>query len=190
MDLFSLIYQNRSYRRFDGYYSISRKVLDELIRYSSYTASAMNLQKLRYQVLNQKEDCEKLFSCLKWAGYLKNWKGPEEKERPTAYLLQYAVEPLSKHILCDAGIALQTILLAAVEKDLGGCIFASVDKDKVNSFFPVEKDYKLLYAVAIGKPAEKIVIETSHEVKYWRDEEDIHHVPKRSWEDLIINKEF
>ncbi len=106
--------------------------------------------------------------------------------KPTAYLLQYSVEPTSKHILCDAGIAMQTILLAAIEQGLGGCIFASVDKEKINHFFPIEPNVTLLYVIAIGKPKEEIVLETGTDVKYWRDEKDEHHVPKRDWKDLIL----
>jgi nitroreductase len=186
MDLLSLIKKNRSYRRFDSSYFVTIEELQELIRYSSYTASAMNRQSLRYRIFNSKEDCEKIFSSLKWAGYLKDWDGPNETERPTSYLLQYSIEPVSNHILCDAGIALQTILLAAVENGLGGCIFASVDKNQIHKLFPISANYQLLYAIAIGKPKEKIVLETSNDVKYWRDEHDVHYVPKRNWQELII----
>jgi nitroreductase len=186
MNLLSLVKKNRSYRRFDASYVVSTDVLQSLVEISGYTASAMNLQSLRYRIFNNENDCNAIFSCLKWAGYLKHWDGPSEQERPTAYLLQYSVEPSSKHILCDAGIAMQTILLAAIEQGLGGCIFASADKEKINRLFPIELNFKLLYVIAIGKPKEEIVLETGTALKYWRDEKDAHHVPKRDWKDLIL----
>jgi len=41
----------------------------------------------------------------------------------------------------------------------------------------------------LGKPKEKIVIEpmtSAGNIKYWRDEQGVHHVPKRSLDEIII----
>jgi hypothetical protein len=43
--------------------------------------------------------------------------------------------------------------------------------------------------VALGYPKEEVVIENINEsgdVKYWRDDKQVHHVPKRTLDDLIL----
>ncbi|HKJ40907.1 MAG TPA: hypothetical protein VKA27_02390 [Sunxiuqinia sp.] len=46
----------------------------------------------------------------------------------------------------------------------------------------------MIQVLALGKSAEKVVLEEMEngDYKYWRDENDEHHVPKRSLDDLIL----
>lgn len=189
MKLLDLIIRNRSYRRFDGTYTINTDTLKDLINLARLSPSARNLQPLRYVLSNDKEKNDLIFSCLAWAGYLKDWPGPDLQERPTAYIVVTVDTELTEHLFCDDGIAIQSILLGAVENGLGGCIIGAVNKEKLRKALRLAERYKILYVIALGKPVEKVVIneiDNNGDVKYWRDNDQTHHVPKRDLDDLIL----
>ena len=128
----SLILKNRSYRRFDESFKISREDLLEMVDAARVSASARNAQPLKYLLSWEPELNEKIFPNLGWAGYLKDWPGPEPGERPSAYLVQLNDTEITTQYFCDDGIAAQSILLTAVEMGLGGCIIASVKKEALS----------------------------------------------------------
>ena len=130
-----------------------------------------------------------IFQHLKWAGYLTDWDGPEEGEKPSAYIIVLGDKDISKNFNCDHGIAIQSMLLGACEKGLGGCIFGSVDRQGLNNKLGIPDKYELLLVIAIGKPKEIVVLEELKDtgVKYWRDEKGVHHVPKRRLQDIILD---
>src|SRR5512133_387027 len=190
MNLHDLILKNRSYRRFDNHFTVSGEVLLELVDLARLSPSGRNMQSLKYVLSFTPERNELIFPCLAWAGYLKEWPGPEEKERPSAYLVMLNDTQISSNYYWDHGIAVQSILLGAVEKGLGGCIIATVKKDKLREALNIPEGLEIIQVIALGKPVEKVVIEPLGEkgdVKYWRDEQQVHHVPKRSLEDLVLD---
>ena len=181
-----LILKNRSYRRFYQDETISLEKLKELVDLARNSASAANLQSLRFMLCNTEEENDKIFSCLSWAGCLKDWDGPVESEKPSAYIILLTYSK-GTYILADVGIAAQSILLGAVEKGFGGCMFGSVKRDKLRELFHIPQEYDIPLIIALGKPREKVVIEdVKTDIKYWRDKDGVHHVPKRKLEDLII----
>lgn len=190
MEINNLIKKNRSYRRFDSSFALSDAQLAGLVELTRYTASARNMQPLRYLPVTGKQDTDRVFPLLAWAGYLPDWPGPAENERPTAYLVVCKESALADgHTLFDAGIATQTILLGAVEMGLGGCIIGAVNKSRLKEVTGLPDRYEILYVVALGKPTEEVVIDDLSDngsIKYWRDEKQVHHVPKRKLNDLII----
>ena len=183
-----LILKNRSYRRFYQEHLVTIDELKELVDLARLSASGRNLQPLKYYLSADEETNTKVFSTLAWAGYLKDWDGPEEGEKPSAYIVILGDTRLTKNYYCDHGIASQSILLGAVEKGLGGCIFASVKREKLKELLKIDEYFEVLLAIAIGKPKEKVVIEevVNEDIKYYRDKEQIHHVPKRNLEDIIL----
>src|SRR6056297_4304073 len=177
-----LIRQNRSYRRFYQDFHISKGNLKYFINLARMSPSARNAHPLKYYISNEKSTCEKIFKTLKWAGYLKDWDGPEQGEKPSAYVIMLGDRNISENYYCDHGIAAQSILLGAVEKGFGGCIIASVDRDKLREYLELESHYEILLVIALGKPRETVVLNDVKEdgdIRYWRDENRIHHVPKR-----------
>lgn len=184
-----LILNNRSYRRYDESFRISNDTLKTLIELARFSPSAANLQPLKFLLCTIEGKNELIFRTLSWAGYLTDWPGPSEGEKPSAYIVFLGDTSISKNFHCDAGIACQSILLGAVELGLGGCILASIDRDRLRESFTIPEEYEILYVIALGKPTEKILLEDMHEdgnVRYWRDEKGIHHVPKRLTEELIF----
>jgi|SRR5690554_808628 len=184
-----LIEKNRSYRRFYEEYSLESNTLRELVDYARLSASAANLQPLRYIISSNREVNRLIFCSLRWAGYLPDWAGPVEGERPSGYIVILGDRDHARHHHYDAGIAAQSILLGSVEKGLGGCIFASIDRDLLRKSLDIPEQLDILLAIALGKPKEEVVIKeigNQDDIKYWRDENGIHYVPKRRLEDIII----
>ncbi len=184
-----LILKNRSYRRFDEKIEISSIELTEMVNAARLSASGKNAQSLKYILSDDRDLNNLIFPTLAWAGYITNWSGPTEGERPSAYIIQLHDKNLSTNYYCDDGIALQSILLTAVEKGYGGCIIASLKKKELSTILNLPDNYEILHVIALGKPIEKVVIDdiVDDNIKYWRDEDDIHHVPKRTIEDLIVD---
>lgn len=185
-----LIEKNRSYRRFYQDVSIDKNTLEELIDLARLSASGANLQSIKYIISYDEEKNSKIFPYLKWAGYLKDWDGPGEGEKPSAYIIMVGDKEISTNYFWDHGIACQSILLGAVEKGFGGCMFGSIDRNGLINSLNISDRYELLLVIALGKPREKVVLEELEDpksIKYWRDENEVHHVPKRRLEDIILD---
>ena len=184
-----LVFRNRSYRRFDETAAIRQETLKELVDLARLTASAANRQPLKYVLSWEPEKNGLIFPHLAWAAFLKDWAGPAAGERPTAYIVMLVDTEISPTAAYDLGIAGQTILLGATEKGLGGCMIASIKKEGLREGLGIIGQYDIPMVIALGKPVEKVVIEAvkhGEEVRYWRDPEGVHHVPKRSLEEIII----
>ncbi len=189
MMLKELVAKNRTYRRFYQEAAIERSTLEELVDLARLSSSGANLQSLKYVLSNEPEKNALIFQHLKWAGYLADWDGPEEGEKPSAYVLMLGDREISKNVFWDHGIACQSILLGACEKGLGGCMFASVNRESLKELLGIPDRYELLLVIALGKPKEIVALEQVKEdgnIRYWRDESGVHHVPKRKLEDVIL----
>jgi nitroreductase len=185
-----LVLKNRSYRRFRGHVPISYETLVELIDLARHAASAANLQPLKYVLSCDPEKNELIFSHLAWAAYLKDWAGPDKNERPSAYIIILGDRGICESFGCDHGIAAQNILLGAVEKGLGGCMIGAVRRQSLQKALNLPDSHEILLVLAIGKPNETVVIETAgpdQDIRYWRDSQGLHHVPKRALDDIIID---
>ncbi len=184
-----LVRKNRSCRRFHQNHRIEVKTLKSLVNLARLSASGANLQPLKYILSCGSEINERIFSCLAWAAYLKDWHGPEEGDKPSAYIVILGDTEISKTFGCDHGIAAQSILLGARENGLAGCMIGSVKRKKLQEILKVESRYEILLVIAIGKPKEDVQLEAvgpDGNIKYWHDKDKIHHVPKRNLNDLII----
>ena len=186
----NLIRKNRSCRRFYQNNAVDIQTLEGLVNLGRLSASAANLQPLAYVLSCNSKKNEEIFSCLTWAAYLKDWPGPEEGERPVAYIVVLLDTSISRDAGCDHGIACQSIMLGAREKGLAGCMIGAIDRERLREILDISEQYKILLVLAIGSPKETVVIEPVLEpdksIKYWRDEKGIHHVPKRSLQDIVI----
>jgi nitroreductase len=187
-----LVTKNRSYRRFKQEVPVSLETLKELVNLARLSASGANRQPLKYFLSAAAERNRAIFPCLGWAGYLKDWSGPSEGERPAAYIVILGDKGIADYYFCDHGIAGQNILLGAAEKGLGGCFIGNVQRDRLRAELKIPETMDILLVIALGVPAEKVVLEDigpSGDIRYYRDAQSIHHVPKRKLQDLIIGAE-
>ena len=183
-----LILKNRSYRRFHQDTPIGMETLKELVDLARISNSGANKQPLKYVLVCDPETNAKIFDQIGWAGALKDWPGPEEGERPTAYIIVLSDTAIGMAGV-DHGIAITNILLGAVEKGLGGVMLATVKKDVVRADLDIDEKYEILLVVALGKPKEIVQLDDVEEggsTVYWRDDNQAHHVPKRKLEDIIV----
>jgi nitroreductase len=187
-----LILKNRSHRRFHQEVSVELATLRELVDLARLSPSAANMQPLRYILSADPETNALIFPLLGWARYLENWGGPAEGERPSAYIVILEDTRITHPMRCDHGIAAQSILLGATEKGLGGCIIGSINKPKLRQALKIPEHYEILLVLALGKPKDEVKIEPlkpDGDIKYWRDSEGVHHVPKRALDDIILSFE-
>lgn len=186
-----LIYKNRSYRRFHQDAVVDMATLRGLVDLAGHSASAANRQPLKYILSCDAQTNAKIFETLGWAGYLPDWSGPEEGERPGAYIVILGDKDVAPQFSVDPGIACQTMLIGAVDKGLGGCIIGSVNREKLSTALDIPDHFDILFVVALGKPKEVVqvdYIDADGDIKYWRDADGVHHVPKRKLEDIIVKQ--
>ena len=185
-----LTLQNRSYRRFKENKHIREKKLRRLISHVRQSASGANLQPLKFMLSNSPGQNNLIFPTLSWAGYLKEWDGPVEGERPSAYIIVLGDTEIANNFQYDAGIACQSITLGAAEQGYGACLIGSIKRDALRKALSIPEQYEILLVIALGKPAEFVTLDeigVEGDIKYWRDQMDFHHVPKRDLDELILD---
>lgn len=184
-----LVTRNRSYRRFYQETAIALETLKELVELARLSASGGNQQPLKFILSCEAKKNAQIFQTLAWARLIEGWGGPKEGERPAGYIIILHDKEVGPNYFCDQGIAAQSILLGAAEKELGGCMLGAIKKDELRKNLNIAERYDILLVIALGKPKEKVVIEivgTDGSTKYWRDAQDVHHVPKRALKDIIV----
>jgi len=189
MKFSELVLKNRSCRRFHQDVAIELETLRGLVDLARLSASGSNQQPLKYILSCDPQKNALIFPQLGWAAYLRDWPGPSEGERPAGYIVILGDKDIRESFGVDPGIAAQTILLGATEQGLGGCIIATVRKADLRQALNIPDRYEILYVLALGKPKETIVVDTvgaDGDIKYWRDAEETHHVPKRALDEIIV----
>lgn len=193
MNLKDLVKANRSYRGYDESRRVTREELLEMIDCARLTASSVNQQPLRYYLAYEKEETDRIQPLTKWARGLPQMELPHPGMCPTAFIVicqDIRVFESQTRFSRDVGIVAQTILLAATEMGLGGCMIGNFSPAKISEALQLPAYLAPLLVVAIGKPAETVVmteIGPDEPTDYYRDENDVHYVPKRRLEDLVIN---
>lgn len=184
-----LVRKSRSYRRFQENRAVEGQALKGLIELVRLIPSAGNKQPLKYVLSHTREKNGNIFPTLGWAAYLTDWPGPAEGERPSGYVVILGDSEISESVPWDYPIAAQTIALGAAEIGLGACIIASVNKGRLAEVLKIPARYQILLVVALGYPKETVVLDEMKEgdVKYWRDDAGVHHVPKRALGELILD---
>ena len=187
---YALVEGSRSVRRFKGNRLLNREFLGKLVSLAGLSPSGANRQPLKFLLSHDARRNALIFPHLKWAGYIKDWDGPAQGERPGGYIVILGDTEISKNFGTDHGIAAQSIMLGAASMGLGGCMIGSIDRSGLAAALGLSERYEILLVLALGFPAEEVVIEEVTEetgIRYWRSEDGIHHVPKRAFEDLIID---
>ena len=189
-----LVQKNRSYRGYDESRKVTREELVHLVECARLAPSSVNMQPLRYYLIHTQEELDLLQPLTNWARALPELTLPHPGHCPTGFVVicqDTNLNPSIPRFQKDIGSVAQTMLLAAVEMGLGGCMIGNYDAGKVKAALNLAENLAPVLIVAIGKPDETIVLTDvgpNGETNYYRDENDVHYVPKRSLDDLIINR--
>ena len=189
MDVYKAILSRRAIRRFKQK-PIDIEILKKLVNAARVAPSAANFQPLEYFVVTEKGLCYKIFETLGWAGYIKPKWTPHENERPTAYIIILVHEDISSYYKWDVGLAAENIMLVAEEEKIGSCMLLNIKRDKLRGILNIPNSLLIDSVIALGYKSEISVIEDMKDsVEYWRDEQEVLHVPKRKLEDILhVNK--
>ena len=184
-----LVKQSRSYRSFQPSEGLEPEILRELCDTARFAPAAINLQLLKYRLVYEKEEREKLLPLTYWAGSL-GIKLPPEGHEPAAFIVICHDTTLSQEkpiFLIDVGIAAQTLMLAASERGLGGCMLGAFNPDDVRACLNIPEELNPKLILALGIPDETVVLtDVKDRVKYYRDENNVHYVPKRPLDQIIL----
>lgn len=189
MNFKEIVLSTRSYRRFNEADRIGRERLVKLVDLARLSPSATNRQSLKYLIYDSPEECSSIFPATAWAGYIKEWPGPEPGERPSGYIVMLGDTEIKDTFGVDHGIAAQTIMLGSTIMGYGGCMIGSLKKDMLRQQLSIPEKYEILLVLALGKPVEKIVLDDvkDGDIKYWREPDGTHHVPKRTLKEVLLN---
>jgi nitroreductase len=189
--LSELVLRTRSIRRFREKEGVSLATLHSLVELARLAPCAGNKQPFKYALSASRRTNALIFENLRWAAYLQDWAGPVEGERPAAYIVICRDISISNALNSDQGFAVQNILLGATARGLGACVIASFVRDNLRKIMQIHEALDPIWVIALGVPEETVVVEPlgpEGDVRYWRDEAGVHHVPKRSMEDILLTQ--
>jgi nitroreductase len=187
--IYEAILSRRTIRRFKQK-PVDVKLLKKFVNAARVAPSAANLQPLEYFIISEKKLCARVFETLGWAGYIKPKWTPDESEQPTAYIVILVREDLNKYYKWDVGLSAENIMLVAEEENIGSCILLNINRKKLREILGIPDSLYIDSVIALGYKSETAIMEDMVDsVEYYRDENDVLHVPKRKITDILhINK--
>lgn len=180
MSVYNLVLERRTIRKFHPE-PVPEDLLDRLLDAGRLAPTGGNIQPLEFLAVSDPEVCRQVFPHTRWAGYLKDG-APKPGEEPTAYLVILRNTAITAYVPDqDIGFAAESIILTALDEGVASCAMGSLDRPALEQVLGIPKNREISLVIALGYPAETAVIEEmkDDDVKYWRDEQGIHHVPKR-----------
>lgn len=188
MNIKEAIMKRRTIRKFTQE-KISEDKLIELIDCARVAAYGANMQPLKFRIITDDNELSSIFPMTKWAGYLSDGT-PKEDERPTAYIVILGDRDIKSNgaFEVEAGAAVTTMMLEAVEMGLATCWLGAIDRENIKNSLEIPKNFDVLYLLALGYPKQesKMCDMKDNDVKYFLDENAVINVPKRSLEDVIV----
>ena len=191
MNIRDLLLQARSYRRFREDRPVPSDLLIAAVDAARYAPASANAQVMRYAVCTARDMREKLFPHMAWAGKLKDWPGPAEGERPTGYIVIGGDEQYPQFHMVDLGIASQSMFLFLSEAGYAACMMGSINAKAIHEVVGFPDTVKVLQVLAVGYPGEKVVLDEMQaggDTSYYRDANDVHHVPKRPLQEVLLRR--
>lgn len=192
MGTYELVLKRRAIRRFKNI-AIPYEILEKCVNGARLAPSAANLQPLEYIIIDDEQLLPKVFDTLSWAGYIKPAGDPPPEHRPTAYIVVLIKQGAGYKGLenYDAGLAVENMILVALEEGIGSCCIHNINRDGLRELLNIPDDYIISLVLPLGYPDESPVVEEFREsAKYWKDKDNVLHVPKRGLKDILHRNNF
>jgi len=185
MNIYEMILKRRTIRRFQRK-KVPYEVLEKCVNAARLAPSAANLQPCEYMIVDEGNLLDDVFGTLQWAGYISDGS-PPASQRPTAYIIVLINQDVKKKAFeYDVGMAVENIILTALEEGVGSCCFGSVDRGKLRKGLNIPRKYIIDLVIALGYANESPVLEPfENSVKYWKDKKGLLHVPKRKLKHIL-----
>ena len=188
MNVYDAVMKRRTIRKFQQK-EVSSDILAKLIDCARVAAYGANVQPLKFAVISGGKLPEKIYPLTKWAGYLSDG-APKEGERPQAYIAvlgDSSIKP-NKMFEVDAGAAVTTMMLEAVELGLGTCWLGAIQREDIKKLLSLDQQLEVVYLLAVGYPAQesRMTDMRDGDVRYFVDGDGTVNVPKRSMDEVFI----
>lgn len=171
---------------------IPDEILKKLINAGRLAPSGFNFQPIEYIIVNNEALVNEVFKNLtKWAGYITPKGNPKEGEKPTAYIIVLVAKDNKPTTANDVGAAIENILLTAWEEGIGACWMGLINIESLREIFKIPDDFLIDCVIALGYKGENPVVEEYKDsVKYWKDNNNVLHVPKKNLKDILHWNKF
>ena len=192
MSTYELAISRRSIRRFKQI-AVPYEILRKCVNAARLAPSAANVQPLEYIIVDDEQLLGKVFhTLLRWAAALGSQGIPPVGSRPRAYIVILSNKNLGiSFSVHDVGLAVENMILVALEEGIGSCCLGSADQDRLAAVLNIPDDYEIALVLALGYPDESPVEEPFNgSTEYWKDDYGVLHVPKKSSEKILHRNAF
>ena len=186
-DVEKALEDRRSIRRFSNVAVPYNKLL-RIVELGRLYPSPCNCQPLKFAIITQEQQRKLVFSKLKWAMCLKDYR-VRECDQPKAYILLLGDKRITSHFELCEGAAIVTMQLAALAQGLATCCLGVQQNKLLCQELEInESFFELLCVIAVGIGAQKgtTVALNDGETAYKLDETGNIIVPKRTVADVLI----
>lgn len=188
MTVYEAIKNRRTIRSFQSK-AIDRELLVKIVDCARYAPFAANLQPLKFKIVSDESVRKEMFPHIKYAGYTPQWN-PDFSESPQAFIAilnDTEIKPTEK-AECDSGAAVMSMCLAAEELSLSSCWLGAIDRTKLREILNIPEKYDITYLLGLGYAAQNgEVFDMTDDVKYYFDDNNTVHVPKRTLKEVLID---
>jgi nitroreductase len=198
MDVYQAVNKRRSIRRFKDI-PLPYAVLEKCVDAARLAPSAMNCQLCHYVVVDDESLLHEVLNAVNvWSGVPKPKAGWSTERRPRAYIVSLIDTGLEAELGAsrtnsryDAGLAMENMVLVALEQGLGSCVISGIDRNRLRQVLNIPPRYEIAMMLALGFAYETPILEvTTGSVARWLDDRGVLHIPKRKLEDIIHRNRF
>ncbi len=198
MDVYEAVTRRRSIREFKAK-TVAYRILEKCVDAARLAPTAMNCQLCEYIIVDDEKLLPQVLGAVNiLSGVPKPEEGWSPGRRPKAYIITLINTELEAkigagrtNIHYDVGLAMENMVLVALEQGLGSCLMTSIDRGELRQVLNIADKYEIAMLLALGYPDENPTVEVAADsIKRWIDKRGVRHIPKRRLEDIVHRNKF